>query len=301
MGHASAASGAGKGHVLVVDDSPANLRYLTGLLRERGYAVHAAQRVELALRFISTTPPDILLLDIQMPGMDGFELCARIKADPATRDIPVIFISAADDVARKVQAFAAGGVDYIVKPFQPEEVLARVGTHLALRLLQQHLEVRVAERTEELLRAREALLQGQRLLQAIIDQSAAIICVKDAQGRYLLANRSFRAIFNVSGARDVVGLTNAEIFPPALAAALGPADAEVLAQGQSLQREEVLPGTDGPRSFVSLHTPLHGVGASGDAVCSIYTDITQRVHEEHALRALNELLESRLAERRVAR
>jgi PAS domain S-box-containing protein len=286
----TASTVAARGHVLVVDDSPANLRYLTDLLREQGYAVHAAPRAELALRFLQANPPpDILLLDIQMPGMDGFALCERLKADAGMRDIPIIFISAADDVTHKVHAFGAGGVDYVVKPFQAEEVLARVSTHIALRTLQQHLEARVNERTVELQRA-------QRLLQAIIDHSAAIICVKDLQGRYVLANRRFHAMFVPGSDADATGLTDAQIFPADTAAALRDADAAVLASGSTTQREEVLPGVDGPRTYVSVRTLLDGL-ACGQAVCCIFTDITQRVHEEQALRALNELLESRLAQR----
>ena len=96
------------------------------------------------------SPPDLILLDIRMPGMDGFEVCRALKANPKTRDIPVIFISALDDVGDKVRAFEAGGVDYITKPFQFEEVIARVETHLALRRLQRELERSNSKMTEEL-------------------------------------------------------------------------------------------------------------------------------------------------------
>src|SRR5207237_3307777 len=102
---------------------------------------------------VQSTLPDLILLDIVMPDLDGYEVCTRLKADDRTRDIPVIFISAVDEVLDKVKAFDSGGVDYIVKPFQPEEVLARIQTHLSLRRLQKHLEDLVRARTSELIEA----------------------------------------------------------------------------------------------------------------------------------------------------
>lgn len=118
--------------IMVVDDTPANLGLLERMLRERGYQVRAFPRGDLALSAASRNPPDLVLLDIRMPGMDGFEVCARLKADEALREIPVIFLSALSEVQDKVKAFAVGGVDYVTKPFQVEEVHARVETHLNL-------------------------------------------------------------------------------------------------------------------------------------------------------------------------
>jgi sigma-B regulation protein RsbU (phosphoserine phosphatase) len=126
--------------ILVVDDTPANLRLLAGMLGQRGYRVRPVPSGKLALRAIASAPPDLILLDIRMPEMDGYQVCQRLKADEGTRDIPVIFISALDELGDKVRAFQAGGVDYVTKPFQFEEVLARVETHLALRRLQVRLE-----------------------------------------------------------------------------------------------------------------------------------------------------------------
>jgi two-component system, cell cycle sensor histidine kinase and response regulator CckA len=140
----------GRGSILVIDDTPANLDLLTRMLRKQGYTVHAACEGALALRFLGTSLPDLVLLDIMMPGMDGYELCARMRDDARTAGIPVIFISSADHVIDKVRAFSCGAVDYVVKPFQPEEVLARIGNHLALRDLRLDLEARVRERTAEL-------------------------------------------------------------------------------------------------------------------------------------------------------
>ena len=147
------------GRILVVDDSTANLQLLTQLLTEHGYTVHPASDGELALEFVRSILPDLILLDIRMPGMDGFEICRRLKAEERTRSIPIIFISILEDEHDKVKGFQAGAVDYITKPFQPEEVLARVRIHLSLRELTEQLEQKVAERTKELVGVTEQLQQ----------------------------------------------------------------------------------------------------------------------------------------------
>jgi two-component system sensor histidine kinase/response regulator len=133
------------GDILIVDDIPANLRLLVAMLAEQGYKVRPALNGELALMNARAAPPDLILLDIKMPGLSGYQVCEQLKADPRTRDIPVLFISALDETLDKVKAFHTGGVDYITKPFQAEEVIARVRTHLALYDLRQRLQAQVAE------------------------------------------------------------------------------------------------------------------------------------------------------------
>ncbi|MEM7029376.1 MAG: hybrid sensor histidine kinase/response regulator [Chloroflexota bacterium] len=130
----------GIGDILVVDDTPLKLRLLSNLLTKQGYRVTVMQDGASALEAIKTYTPDLILLDINMPGLDGYEVCRRLKAQEATKEIPVIFISSFDEVWDKVQAFQVGGVDYITKPFQVEEVLARVKVHISLRQLQQQLQ-----------------------------------------------------------------------------------------------------------------------------------------------------------------
>ena len=127
-------------NILLVDDSPANLRLLSQILGERGYGVRAATSGPRALASIEITAPDLILLDIRMPEMDGYEVCQQLKANPKTADIPILFISALDEIQDKMRAFSIGAVDYITKPFQLEEVVARVETHLALRRLQRNLQ-----------------------------------------------------------------------------------------------------------------------------------------------------------------
>ena len=128
------------GDILIVDDVPEDLTILRKMLEEQNYRVRPAINGEIALRSVSYSPPEIILLDIRMPEMDGYEFCQRLKAGENTDSIPVIFISALAELNDKVRAFSLGGVDYITKPFQDKEVLARVKTHLANRRLQQRLE-----------------------------------------------------------------------------------------------------------------------------------------------------------------
>ena len=135
-----------KPKVLIVDDTPENIQVLMGTLKD-AYAIVAAVNGEKALKMAGADPPpDLILLDIMMPGMDGFEVCQRLKADTNTQDIPVIFLSALDDTVNKVKGFEMGAVDYISKPFQPEEVIVRVNTHLTINRLKQSL----AEKNREL-------------------------------------------------------------------------------------------------------------------------------------------------------
>src|SRR5436190_8099191 len=126
--------------ILIVDDTPANLQVLAGMLKDGGYKVRPVPSGKLALLAAKREPPDLILLDINMPEMNGYEVCEQLKADELLAGIPVIFISALTDQLDKVKAFATGGLDYITKPFQMEELHARVETHLKLHCLQVELE-----------------------------------------------------------------------------------------------------------------------------------------------------------------
>lgn len=136
--------------ILIVDDTTANLQVLSGMLKEHGYKTRAALSGRLALQAAHNNPPDLILLDINMPEMDGYEVCQLLKADQQLRDIPVIFISALSEAMDKVKAFEVGGVDYVTKPFQLAEVEARVSTHLRLHRYQSRLEQMVAEQVQEI-------------------------------------------------------------------------------------------------------------------------------------------------------
>lgn len=166
------------GNILIVDDTPDNVRLLSSMLTNEGYEVRKALNGPRALVTVQQSLPDLILLDVMMPEMDGYEICEQLKAEESTRSIPIIFVSALDDVFDKVKAFELGAVDYITKPFHSQEVLARVATHLLLRKQQRKLqeqtqelkiknellktEIRQRERTEVELRL--ARLKSDRLL-----------------------------------------------------------------------------------------------------------------------------------------
>src|SRR5262249_15232921 len=143
------------GDVLIVDDNPDNLALLAGMLRASGHRVRLASTGARALEISRVHPPDLVMLDVSMPEMDGYTLCERLKADDTTRPIPVIFLSALDDPLDKVRAFQAGGVDYVTKPFAPEEVLARVATQLRVSRLQRETD----EKARALERANQQILR----------------------------------------------------------------------------------------------------------------------------------------------
>ena len=131
-----------KADILAIDDTPENLALLSQMLTQKGYKVRSVTKGSTAIRGAKAVPPDLILLDVKMPQMNGYEVCQQLKSDERTRDIPVIFISALGDVFDKIKAFEIGGVDYITKPFQVEEVLARLNTHLTIRKLQVQLQTR---------------------------------------------------------------------------------------------------------------------------------------------------------------
>ncbi len=133
-----------KDKILVVDDAADNLRLLMNMLSVQ-YDVQLAANGEEALLAVETQPPDLILLDVMMPDMDGFTVCKKLKASQKTQHIPIIFLTVLDNLVGKIEAFAAGGVDYITKPFQVKEVLARVETHLTIAHLQKRLEMQIAE------------------------------------------------------------------------------------------------------------------------------------------------------------
>ncbi|MCU7935221.1 MAG: PAS domain S-box protein [Candidatus Thiodiazotropha sp. (ex Dulcina madagascariensis)] len=186
--------------LLVVDDTPESLKLLTSLLREQGYSVRAALNGSMALGSVVIQPPDLILLDIKMPEMDGFEVCAELKRREESRDIPIIFISAQDEPRDKVLAFELGGVDYITKPFEANEVLARVRTQLSIAQTTHELEQRVQERTAKLA-ASEA--KYRRLVESL--EREYIFYVHDINGVFTYISPSVR---NVLGYRSDDFLTH---------------------------------------------------------------------------------------------
>lgn len=150
--------------ILIVDDMPANLRVLSFMLTEQGHQVRPVLSGQLALTAVQEAPPDLILLDVAMPDMDGYEVCRQLKAGERTADIPIIFISARVETEDKVKALRLGGVDYITKPFQLEEVLSRVNTHLNLRHLQKSLREKNSQLEEKNMQLQEKNAQLQEAL-----------------------------------------------------------------------------------------------------------------------------------------
>lgn len=186
-----------KGKILAVDDTPASLKLLNDLLMAEGYELRAAISGELALNAATSNPPDLVLLDIRMPGMDGYEVCRHLKAHPATRDVPVIFVSAASETDEKVQGFEIGAVDYVTKPYQREELLARVRTHIELNRLRNHLESLVQERTAELIESER------RLAASLFDSVTALASVVEMRDPYTAGHQRRVAALAVAIAQEL--------------------------------------------------------------------------------------------------
>ena len=139
-----------EGDILIIDDEIPSLRLLVEMLEKEGYQVRPADKPQMALEAALAEPPGLILLDVRMPEMNGFELCRRLKQDERTQHVPILFLSALDDLGAKVKGFEAGGVDFITKPFQEMEILARVKTHMSLFRMQLRLELLISERTVQL-------------------------------------------------------------------------------------------------------------------------------------------------------
>lgn len=167
-----------KGHILAVDDTPASLKLMTDILKEDGYEVRSAINGELALHAAIRNPPELVLLDIRMPDMNGYEVCKRLKAHSATHDVPVIFVSAVSETDEKVQGFEVGAVDFVTKPYQRSELLARVRTHLELNRLRNSLEELVAERSGELVESEKKLKSN------LLDSISAIASIVEMRDPY---------------------------------------------------------------------------------------------------------------------
>ena len=248
--------------ILIIDDTPANLKLLHDLLTQENYRVRIANSAQLGLLSAESAPPDLILLDIQMPDMDGYTLCQQLKANPATQAIPVIFISAGDgDTLNTVRAFEVGGVDYISKPFDAVEVLARINSHLQLSLLQRNM--------------RESLVTSQHMLEAVVNHSPAVIYIKDLEGRHLLANREFERVVG-KPLDSILGKTDYELFSREVADLCRTEDSEVLKNGTNVQFEEEIEINGENRVFLSLKFPLMDEMGNSYAVGGILTDISSR-------------------------
>ena len=197
-----------KADILVIDDTPENLALLSQMLTEKNYKVRSVTKGSTAIRGAKAVPPDLILLDVKMPEMNGYEVCQQLKADDRTKDIPIIFISALGDVFDKVKAFQVGGVDYITKPFQVEEVLARLDTHLTIRNLQIKLEAQNNRLQQEIAQKTAAEDKFAKAFRACPNPMAI---ANYESGRVLEINKSF---LQMSGydAKEIIGHNIEQIY-----------------------------------------------------------------------------------------
>jgi PAS domain S-box-containing protein len=200
--------------ILIVDDTPDNLRYLSTMLLEQGYRVRKATSGEMALKSIQLEQPDLILLDIKMPGIDGYEVCRNLKEVPETRGIPVIFLSAMDDAMDKVKAFEVGGADYITKPFRVEEVAIRVENQLTIRRQQKQLQEK-NDRLQQEIRDRAAAEQALRLSEekfakVFYSSPNPIAITTLADGRLIDVNNTFLKILGYTR-EEAIGQTIEEL------------------------------------------------------------------------------------------
>jgi diguanylate cyclase (GGDEF)-like protein/PAS domain S-box-containing protein len=257
--------------ILIIDDNPSNLKLLHELLTQQNYRVRVSDSPILGLKSAKAEPPDLILLDIKMPEMDGYMVCQELKKDATTEAIPVIFISASAGAFNKVKAFEVGGMDYISKPFDVTEVLARINNHLQLSILQKQTQ--------------SSLATSQNMLQAVMNNSPAIIYLKDLSGRYLLVNKEFERIVGITN-ENITGKTDHEVFPKHIADEFVNHDQDALSSGQHKQFEETLELEGGNQIYLSLKFPLKDIDGNNFAVCGISTDITMRKHAEAELEHL---------------
>jgi sigma-B regulation protein RsbU (phosphoserine phosphatase) len=242
--------------ILVVDDTPANLQVLAGMLKDRGYKVRPVPGGKLALLAARRDPPDLILLDINMPEMNGYEVCEHLKADDALKGVPVIFISALTEQLDKVKAFATGGVDYVTKPFQMAELHARVETHLRLRRLRVELEAANARLAEVNGRMTRDLRAAAKIQEAFLPRQAPRVPGADFAWAYRPCDELAGDGLNVIPLGDGrVGLYVLDVSGHGVAAALlsvtlsrllsPPADpSSILTRGEVGGRSDVTPPGD---------------------------------------------------------
>ena len=230
-----------KGALLIVDDRPENLQFLSELLNQQGYKVRSVTNGQMTLKTVRVKPPDLILLDIKMPVMDGYEVCQILKADQNTCEIPVIFLSSLGEAFNKVRAFEVGGADYVTKPFQAEEVLVRIENQLTIQrqkaLLQK--EIRERKQTEEILYQSRALIAS--VLNSSLDGVAAFQSVRNQQGhivdfRWIVTNPIAAKIVG-QNVESLIGMSLLENLPGMQVEGLFEAYVSVVETGEVFKQE----------------------------------------------------------------
>ena len=269
-----------QGTILVVDDTPSNLTLLSRILSSRGFRILLADNGLAAIQIALETIPDIILLDINMPEMDGYETCEKLKEDNRTNHIPVIFISSLDEIEDKIRAFKVGAADYIPKPIEFEEVLARVNTHLANQLLREQLRNANSEletKVKELLISREQLQEQDGKLRAFINAIPSLSFVYDDEGRYLeiLPNEPELLLAN---ADELQGRLLKDVMPADVAKKILNAIKRAIEKNETQIVEYKIPVISGGERWFEGRIASMGKFNDGHSrVVFIAVDITERV------------------------
>jgi PAS domain S-box-containing protein len=286
-----------KGNLLIVDDDLNVRQTMEAFLTREGYEVRCAPNGEMALMFAHEDPPELILLDIRLPDLDGFQVCRRLKEDKKTRDIPVIFISALDEVVEKVKGFAAGGLDYVTKPFQSEELLARVETHLALKRLQIQVEAQNARLEQEIIKSRrteEQIKQAAEEWRTTFDSITDLVSIHDKDFQIVRANQAFAAAFGME-IKAVLGKKCFEIIHGTEEPWPQCPHRQTLVSGKPVTEEFFEPRL-GKYLQVSA-SPIWNSQNEATGSVHIVKDVTERKRAEEALQKAHDELEERVKER----
>lgn len=262
--------------ILAIDDTPENLQLLSQLLTERHYKVRSVTKGKTALRAAQAAPPDLILLDVNMPEMNGYEVCQHLKTHERTRDVPVIFISALGETLDKVKAFQMGGVDYVTKPFQVEEVLARIETHLQLRSLQRQLQQQNAQLQQEI---RDRKLAQEKFTKAFRASPSPITLTSIPDCTFIEVNPSFLRLTGYSH-DEVLGQRATDLQLGLTEAASAKGLAELSAVGVLHNREVELRTKSGEMRTLLLSVELIDI-AGNPCALTVANDITERKRLEN--------------------
>ena len=278
-----------KGNILLIDDLPENLKLLTDLLSQLGYVVRSATSGTRGLKSAKSKAPDLILLDIKMPEMDGYQVCQAFKNDPDLCHIPILFISALDETLDKLKAFQVGGVDYLIKPFQIEEVVARIETHLMIQKQREALQTEIVKRQE----AEEVLYQSRALISSVLNSAldgiAAMQAVRDPitgnieDFRCLVVNPVISKVLN-RNREDIIGKLILKKLLNSLDGKLFNQFVNVVETGEPLDSDFYYPFEDS--------CWFHYVAVKlGDGFAITVRDITTRKQTELELQKINEQLQ----------
>lgn len=267
-----------EGNILLIDDNPDNLKLLAQILTEKGFRIRASDSGGYALKSIKKDPPDLILLDVKMPEMDGYEVCRQLKADPSSANIPVIFISGLKEEESKVKGFEVGGIDYITKPFHAQEILARVRTHLSMSRMQHHLDQLVLERTR-------ALRESEKKFRALFEQAGDYILLLE-----VTEDKGLVIVDANQAACEIHGYTREEFLgTPISDLDRGLDEEQVRAlvdrvmSGESLLFETAHIKKNGTIFPIEVSAKLLDIGEDPSLIIAIERDITDRKQAEEKL------------------